>query len=81
MSEKHNLTIFETFEATFVILSITSVKLCFTKSPLKINRLPPMSNINDCTKFQENQLKMVDVKKKERKNELVDTIFFPKVVP
>ena len=34
MSEKHNGKIFETFEASFVVLRIASVKLPFTKSPL-----------------------------------------------
>ena len=60
-----NGNIFETFEAGLVLLSIASVKLCFTISPLEttffysilpqINRLPHMSNINDCTKFEDSR--------------------------
>ena len=66
MLEKHNGNIFETFEARLVVLSITLVKLHFTKSPLaamflinfaQINRVPLISNINDCTKFEDNRLK------------------------
>ena len=47
-----------------MVFSIASVKLCFTKSPLvaiflvilsKINWVPLISNINDCTKFEDNQ--------------------------
>ena len=53
-------TFFETFEANLVVLSITLVKLHFTKLALaamffksvlpKINMVLLISNINDCTK-------------------------------
>ena len=65
MSEKHNGSIFATFDASLVVLSIASLKLCFTKLPLaamflksilpKGNRLPSRNNINDCTKFEDNR--------------------------
>ena len=62
MLEKHNGNIFETFKASLVLLIIASVKMRFTKSPVaamffmpKINRLPSMSNVNDCTKFEDNR--------------------------
>ena len=34
ISEKHNGIIFETYEASLVVLSIASVKLHFSKSPV-----------------------------------------------
>ena len=56
MLEKYNGNFFETIETSLVVLSIESVKLCFTKLPLpKIYRVHPMSNINDCTKFEDNR--------------------------
>ena len=54
---------FGTFETSLMVLSIASVKLyvtklCVFKSILpKIIRLPPMCNINDSTKFEDNQSK------------------------
>ena len=57
MSEQHTGNIFKTFEASLMVLSIASVKLSFKSILPKINRLPPMSNINDCTKFEDNCLK------------------------
>ena len=46
MSEKHNGNIFETFEASLVVLSIALVKLYFTKAPLAVtffNQFCPIS--------------------------------------
>ena len=64
MLEKHKENIFETSEASLVVLSIASVKLhlpnhhsqpCFLSILLKINRVPLINNINDCTKFEGNR--------------------------
>ena len=47
MSGKHNGNIFDTFEASLVVLSIASVKLYFTKLPLAamfFNQFCPKSN-------------------------------------
>ena len=60
--QKHDRNIFETFKASLVVLSIASVKLHVKKLPLgpcfqsilpKINRVPLISNINYCIKFQD----------------------------
>ena len=57
MWEKHYGNIFETFGANLLVFSMASVKSRFTKLPVaaiffKINRVPLLGNINDCTKFE-----------------------------
>ena len=53
MSEKHNRNIFETFQASLVLLSTTLIKLHVTKLPvgyvflINFDKNPLISNINE----------------------------------
>ena len=82
-----------------MVLSIALVKLYFTKSPLvamffysilpKINRLPPMSNVNDCTNFEDSQESNLDLKSTQAlkmggdhlENKMADVKFFVPLDP
>ena len=99
MSKKYNGNIFETFEASLVVLSIALVKLHFTKSALaamffyqfllKINRVPLISIVNDCTKFEDINQSSLDLECIQAiklggghlKNKKAETNVFSKVVP